>query len=462
MNKCLNILAFLVISLFFLAGCNQDNEVNRNENNPHPADNVNETNHQNNAEQKIEENKVLKLEPLPSTYEELASRKMGEYHDFYFSLNSEEIQGMLDIFSTLPDVSNNPTDEELDYFYQEILAMVQEDFEGPERAIRQLRFQSIGDPEIEDSRYQFKENLNVVIILDASGSMAATVNGQVKMNAAKAAILKFVNELPDEANVGLRVFGHKGTGAYEDRELSCQSSEMIIPISTFNETSFQSGLELIKPSGWTPTELAIREAKKDLEKFDGSDNTNIVYLVGDGISTCDDDPIKAAEELFHSNISPIINVIGFDVDNEGQNQLKEIANVTEGLYTHVSDGNELSKELSKVSDLAKTWEQWKTKGTQSLEYKKVNNTIDIFNYITQEESKAVDEKVRIDLIITQFWQNELMDRESFQYLQDKNNQYHDWVIDKIRRFNQELKELNEKNYTEALKILEEKYEQNTQ
>lgn len=456
-------LIFFTIATIILTGCSEKNEVDNQEDEVQVSENeTQEDKNRDTIKNKPSEEGKIELEPLPSTYDELASRQMGEHHDFYFSLNEKEIQGMLETFSGLPDISTNPTEKELDFFYQELLSKVQEDFEGPERAIRELRFHAIGDPEIEDTRYQFKENLNVEIILDASGSMAGQVNGKVKMDAAKESILKFVKELPEGANIGLRVYGHKGTGSGADKALSCQSSEIMFPISTYDETSFQSALNQINPSGWTPIQLALDEARKDLEKFDGANNTNIVYLVSDGISTCDDHPVKAAEELFESNISPIINVIGFDVDDDGQKQLKEIASATEGIYTHVSDGNQLSEELAKINDLAKTWEKWKNQGTQSIELKKIDNNLDIFVYTTEEESKVSDERTRINLILSQLWQNNRMDKEAFQYLDEKNRVYHSWIMEEITKFKEELKALNEKNYTEALNTLENKYMQNTQ
>lgn len=461
------LIVLLLVSLI-LAGCNQDTQNKAEKDLAEPS----ETSQQDTNQEELEKDEEsqsekestagVKADPLPSTYEELSARPAGEHHDFTFLLNEEEINNMLETFSDLPDVSTDPTNEELDYFYQELLAKVQRDYIGPEDIIRQLRFQAIGSPEIEDSRYQFKENLNVVILLDASGSMAAAVNGKAKMDTAKESILNFVKSLPKKANVGIRVYGHKGSGSDADKKLSCSSSEIMYPISEYKEADFQSALGKITPSGWTPIELAINEAKKDLSKYDGASNTNIVYLVSDGISTCDDDPVKAAKDLYNSNISPIINVIGFDIDSAGQNQMKQIADATEGIYTDVSDGNQLSEELSKVNDLAKTWEDWKEKGAQSLELKKVNNKIDIFSYITKETTKSTNEKVIIDLIVSQFWQNDLMERESADYLKEKNKQYHDWIKEEIEKFDNDLKELNEKNYTEAIKILEDKYQQNTQ
>lgn len=55
----------------------------------------------------------------------------------------------------------------------------------------------------------YKENLNIVIALDASGSMNGKVAGGRKMEIAKRAINNFVSTLPERANVGLVVYGPK-------------------------------------------------------------------------------------------------------------------------------------------------------------------------------------------------------------------------------------------------------------
>ena len=122
---------------------------------------------------------------------------------------------------------------------------------------------------------------------------------------------------------------------------------------------FQTSLDQVKPAGWTPTELALKEAAKDLESFDGEKNTNIVYLVSDGVSTCDDDPVAAAKALYDSHITPIINMIGFNVDNDGQKQLKEMAKAVDGTYQDVQDAESLQKELDQANEIAKKWAKWK-------------------------------------------------------------------------------------------------------
>jgi Ca-activated chloride channel homolog len=211
-----------------------------------------------------------------------------------------------------------------------------------------------------------------------------------------------------------------------------------------------------------PISLALNEAKQDLMKYDGESNTNIVYLISDGIETCDEDPVSAANKLYKSNISPIINVIGFNVNGEGQRQLKEIADSTEGIYQNVEDQDGLKSELNKINDVANSWKEWKEEGEQSIDLKEVQNSLEIFKYITEEESKSLNEKDQINLLVYTFQQNSLMSKESRIYIEEKNNKYHEWIDLEIEKFNSELKNINQQNYQQAKKILEHKYQINTQ
>ena len=455
----------LLVVIAVMMGCNQkETDTSTEEKEPTQQEEV-EVVDQNESEPETDPEEIdspeveeLQVEPLPTTYEELASLPVGEHVGFHETTDTDLV---FETFKDLPDISTTPTENELNYFYRELLRLVQKEFKGPEELMKKLRFELMGDPEIEDSRYQFKENLNVEIILDASGSMAAQAGGKVKMDAAKDSIVSFVNQLPADANVGLRIYGHKGTGDNKDKELSCKSSELVYSMSSYNQEKFQSALNQVKPAGWTPIELAINEAKKDLAKYDGASNTNIIYLVSDGVSTCDDDPITAAKELYDSKISPIINVIGFDVDSEGQNQLIKIAKASDGIYQKVEDESELKNELSKISDLAESWDNWKKKSEQELGYQKVSNSLDIFVYITNEEYNASFERLEIENIMYTFKQNGKMDSEALNYLLDRNRTYHAWIKDEIATFKADLKSLNEKSYGEAKETLEQKYQSNT-
>ncbi|WP_050613831.1 vWA domain-containing protein [Bacillus testis] len=414
----------------------------------------------NKSEEAQEDSDSIEEPPLPTSYTELEQRPVGEFYDIPTNFNKEDEEHIIQSFQDLPDISKNPSDEKIDQFYRKLLKMAQNEYKGPEEMIRKLRFQSIGDPSISNPRYQFKENLNVEILLDASGSMAQNAGGSNKMAAAKDAIRSFVQELPKEARVGIRVYGNKGSNAESDKELSCSSTELAYPLSAYDQTSFELALGNIKPTGWTPTGLALTEALKDLASFDGKTNTNIVYLVSDGVSTCGDQPIEAAKKLFTSDTIPIVNVIGFDVDSKGQNELKEIARATDGLYSNVTDPAQLNEELSHLKEVTESWNEWRKLGKQNLEGKHIQNNIDIFAYIAHEEATSTFEETKISLIIGVLQRYGKLSKETRDVLEQKNKEYHQWIDEEISRFETELKALNDQGYAEALNALEQKYKQN--
>mgnify|MGYP003520091781 CR=1 FL=1 len=398
---------------------------------------------------------------LPISLEELEALPVG--YTEYIDKNKKDGKILFDeLTKNLPDISGNPTNEELDRYYEAILSVFQQDFVGPQELIDKLKFQSIGSPDIEEPRYQFKENLNVLVILDASGSMGNMEGNQTRMNAAKKAITEFVKGLPAEANVGLRIYGHQGTGSNADKALSCSSSELIYPLSSYDAASFEQALSKATPAGWTPISLALTEAQKDLYAFKGETNTNIIYLVSDGISTCDDQPVEAARALYNSDITPIVNIIGFNVNHEGQKQLQEMAKATEGTYKYVSDEQSLQEHLNEATKVAERWKRWKTSQEGWLGYYRVNNSLDIFVYHSRERTKWGNERLRMDLALTYLLQDKgVMSNESHDYLQKKNRDYHQWIEQEYEKLRDELEALNEQNYAEAVKQLEEKYLTNT-
>lgn len=449
----------LVMLMMLLAGCSQEDtgteEVTAQTENASGENAVADSKNKEAAED------VLVGPLLPTSLEELADLPRG-YTEYINRLEDEGKQLTDELTKNLPDISANPTTEELDRYYEAILSIFQQDYEGPGDLIDQLKFQAIGDPDIEEPRYQFKENLNVVVILDASGSMANEEGNGTRMDAAKNAIHQFVKALPQEANVGLRIYGHKGTGEVGDQALSCKSSELIYPISAYDEAGFNEALKKATPAGWTPIGYALDEAQKDLASFKGENNTNIIYLVSDGISTCEDDPVTAAKSLYDSDITPIVNVIGFNVDQEAQKQLQEIADVTEGSYENVTDAQGLQEELNKANDIALKWKQWKTSEEGWINYHRTDNSLDIFVYHSGEFGKWVDEWQMIGFTLTYLYQErDKMSKESHDYLKQKNQEYHDWIEQEYDKLRDELKEINEMNHAEAIKQLEEKYLTNT-
>lgn len=204
-----------------------------------------------------------------------------------------------------------------------------------------------------------QETVNVAILLDASGSMAGEVSGGQKMKLAKQAIQKYAADLPQGSNVMLRVYGHEGTGTEEAKEMSCKSNEVVYDLGEYDEQAFTASLEKFAPAGWTPLAGAIEAAEQDLQKQTGENIRNVIYVVSDGIETCGGDPVAAAASLNGSDIQAEVNIIGFDVDNEGQKQLEAVAKAGKGQYKSVYSESELNDYLKQeYSRLYWEWLAW--------------------------------------------------------------------------------------------------------
>jgi len=304
----------------------------------------------------------------PENLEELVAYPGGIFSGVDYEEQAAEIEMELDTFPELTD----PDDEEaIEQYWAKLVSLFAENFPDPGIILEKWEDYDFGDPEVDDPRMQFKENYNVEIILDASGSMANYQGSATRMELAKEAIMDFAGNLPEDAHVGLRVYGHEGTGSGEDKELSCASNELVYDIQPYDEAALKEAMEKFSPAGWTPLAASIELAMEDLQDFDGETNTNIIYIVSDGIETCDGDPVEAAAQLADSDITPIVNVIGFDVDNEGQKQLEAVADAADGTYAHVQNQEELTSEFDRAQSMASKWQLWRADAMNEVRSKDV-------------------------------------------------------------------------------------------
>lgn len=193
-----------------------------------------------------------------------------------------------------------------------------------------------------------QEMKNIAIHIDSSGSMNGQVSGGVKMDLAKNAVKKFAAGFPDETPITLRTYGHKGTGDDKDKQLSCSSTEVMYETNIYNEQNFSAALNKFKPSGWTPIAASIKAGYDDLKTKAAENTENILYVVSDGIETCDGDPVEEARKLANSDLQVKVNIIGFNVDDEGQRQLKAAAEAGNGQYFTVNSKVELENTLNKL------------------------------------------------------------------------------------------------------------------
>ncbi|WP_153733627.1 vWA domain-containing protein [Sporosarcina obsidiansis] len=236
-----------------------------------------------------------------------------------------------------------------------------------------------------------------MILLDASSSMLLNVQGKQKMGIAKRATSRFASTIGMSDDVSLVVYGHAGTQNQSDKELSCTTIEEVYPMGPFKAKEFKEAVDGVQAKGWTPIAEAIKFAREHT-----SDSTGklTVYIVSDGAETCGGDPIAEAKAFAEESTDRQVNIIGFDVDSKGEQQLKAVAEAGKGEYISAKTIEELDQSIteqwlpslneimSKSNSLLKQWGQLYTEMVDR------SNISSRFLYATLNESDRMHEALR--------------------------------------------------------------------
>ncbi|WP_194288457.1 vWA domain-containing protein [Ornithinicoccus halotolerans] len=262
--------------------------------------------------------------------------------------------------------SHHPTTAE--EWGQAILAQIHEDYAAD--VMDTVRFdpsiaENAADPEEQQPEEgQAVGSNHVALVLDASGSMAADSANGSRMDEAKAAMLGFVESLPEGTFVTLRVYGHEGNNLEVDKEESCASSELVFDGPAAYLEGLEGTLGNVEPTGWTPLAMAIRDAAADVPA-DATDS--IVYVVTDGIESCGGDPVAAAKKLAGSGIEPIVNVVGFQTGDADTEQLQAIAAAGGGEFTAAGSQQDLEDYWDEeYSRMMSAWNEWRSEALKSI------------------------------------------------------------------------------------------------
>ena len=183
---------------------------------------------------------------------------------------------------------------------------------------------------------------NVELILDASNSMWGQIQGKAKITIAKEVLVQIINGLPDEMNVGLRLYGHR-YGLNDGR--ACQDTELVTPIGLIDKNQLTDAVRAITPRGKTPLVYSVLEGIKDFKDLKGG----TIVLVSDGVESCDGDITSIAPALKEAGLDLQVNIVGFDIkEMEARKQLEAIAASTGGIYLDAKDSEQLLDSLEQT------------------------------------------------------------------------------------------------------------------
>ncbi|MCP4039801.1 MAG: VWA domain-containing protein [bacterium] len=174
-----------------------------------------------------------------------------------------------------------------------------------------------------------------ILVLDGSGSMWGQVDGRSKMDIAHDAIRTLVSGRNPAAELGLTVYGHR-------READCKDIESLVPLAPNNSDALLRAIESLTPKGKTPIGSAVTQAAIEL---DYEQRPATVILVSDGRETCDVDPCAVAARLEERGVDFTAHVIGFDLAQNEDVELRCLAKATGGLFVRADDAVGLERAV---------------------------------------------------------------------------------------------------------------------
>jgi Ca-activated chloride channel family protein len=145
--------------------------------------------------------------------------------------------------------------------------------------------------------------------------------------------------LPDDLNVGLRVYGHRYSSKSAE---TCKDSQLVVPIAKLDRERILKVASQLRPRGETPLIHSVRQTIGDLRAAGGGS----VILITDGEESCKGDAKAAAAELKASGLNVTLNIVGFTLTGEAvEAELAGLAGSTGGRYYGAQDGAQLSRAV---------------------------------------------------------------------------------------------------------------------
>ena len=181
-----------------------------------------------------------------------------------------------------------------------------------------------------------------VMIIDASGSMAARIGNETRLDAARRVVLEQVAGWKPDARLALVAYGHR-------RESDCRDIETIIPLGVIDLATTKRRLAELRARGRTPLSASLRHAAGLLPAAGGT-----IFLVSDGLETCNEDPCAVAHDLRAANARLVVHVVGFGLKPEETKALSCIAEQGGGQMASAADAAGLSSALTALAGSAGT------------------------------------------------------------------------------------------------------------
>ena len=183
-----------------------------------------------------------------------------------------------------------------------------------------------------------QEKENVILILDASGSMWGRVDGREKILIAREVVGSVLADIGDKVDMGIIAYGHRRKG-------DCSDIETVLPVGRVDVPLFTQVINSLQPKGKTPITASVLKAAEELRY---REQKSTIILVSDGLETCKADPCALASRLEREGIDFTVHVVGFDLKNEDTRTLQCLADNTGGRFLSADNADELNAAIGEV------------------------------------------------------------------------------------------------------------------
>ena len=186
----------------------------------------------------------------------------------------------------------------------------------------------------------------VEFILDASGSMAGRVDGEMKMEIARNAFNNAIAELDGSGAVAsLRAYGFDDS-VEKTPQASCPNTVLLTQFAADNSGQMRNAANDLRPYGYTPLAASLLAAGEDLSAIEAEHR--LIVLLTDGEETCGGDPVAAAQDLLDRDLDLSTFVVGFDLAAEQASQMRAIAAAGGGRYLDAPDAQTLQDTMREM------------------------------------------------------------------------------------------------------------------
>lgn len=184
-----------------------------------------------------------------------------------------------------------------------------------------------------DDRTFVRDERPVVLVLDASGSMATPLGRESRLDAARRVVLDTLTLFSPQRPAGLVAYGHR-------RKDDCTDIETLQKIAPVDVPAIRKSLSTLRPTGMTPLSASLRHAAGML----GADG-GVVMLVSDGLENCREDPCAVVDALKRANARLVFHVVGFGMADGEMKRLACIADKGGGRAIETRDATRLEQAL---------------------------------------------------------------------------------------------------------------------